>query len=344
MKITYNTIMKYLLFLMTSFFVLTLSSQDLSQLYEKVNPAVVVIFTQEAKLESNGGITKTITSEGLGSGFMVSDTEIITASHVVDIAEQLRVRFLDGEVIPAKVISTFKTADVALIKLEFPKKNAVTVSFGDSDQLKIGEQIFIVGAPFGYSHSLSSGYVSGIIRNKKGKNPFTQTEFIQTDAAINTGNSGGPMFNMTGEVIGVVSQILTKSGGFEGIGFAATANITKNLMANNRTPWLGFDAFPLIGKTKRLFNVPQNSGLLVQRVVFGSTLHKMGLQGGDTEIIIDGQKLIIGGDIILAFNDIIFDFTDDTLIRLGELGKNLKPTDPLEIKVLRDGKIILLKR
>ncbi|WP_299257666.1 trypsin-like peptidase domain-containing protein [uncultured Aquimarina sp.] len=336
--------MKYVLFLITYFFILTISSQDLSKLYEKVNPAVVVIFTQEAKLESNAGITKTITSEGLGSGFMVSDSEIITASHVVDAAEQLRVQFLDGEIISAKVVSTFKSADVALIKLDIPRKNAITIPFGDSDQMKIGEQVFIVGAPFGYGHSLSSGYVSGIIKNKLGTNPFTQSEFIQTDAAINTGNSGGPMFNMKGEVIGVVSQILTKSGGFEGIGFAATANITKNLIANNRTPWLGFDAYPLTGKTKRLFNVPQNSGLLVQRVVFGSVLYKMGLQAGDTEVVIDGQKLIIGGDIILAFNEIEFDLTDESLAKLGELGKNLKATDQLKLKVLRNGQIITLKK
>ncbi|WP_299187798.1 trypsin-like peptidase domain-containing protein [uncultured Aquimarina sp.] len=331
--------------LLLFFFIVNIGwSQDLSKLYERVNPAVVVIFTQEAKLASNAGVTKTITSEGLGSGFLVSDTEIITASHIVNAAEQLRVRFLDGEIISAKVISTFKTADVALIKLDFPKKNAITVSFGDSDRIKIGEQVFVVGAPFGYGHSLSSGYISGIIKNKQGNNPFTQAEFIQTDAAINTGNSGGPMFNMKGEVIGVVSQILTKSGGFEGIGFAATANITKNLMLNNRTPWLGFDAYPLNDKMKRLFNVPQNSGLLVQKVVFGSTLYKMGLQGGDTEAIIDGQKIFIGGDIILAFNEIEFDLTDESLVKLGVLGKNLKTTDPLEVKVLRNGKIIRLKR
>ncbi len=336
--------MKNTPFLLFFFMICICRSQDLSTLYETVNPAVVVIFTQEAKLQSNAGITKTVTSEGLGSGFMVSDSEIITASHVVDAAEQLRVRFLDGTIISAKVISTFKTADVALIKLDIPKKDAVTVSFGDSDQVKIGEQVFVVGAPFGYSHSLSSGYVSGIIKNKQGNNPFTQAEFIQTDAAINTGNSGGPMLNMKGEVIGVVSQILTKSGGFEGIGFAATANITKNLIANHRTPWLGFDAYPLTGKMKRLFNVPQNSGLLVQRVVFGSTLYKMGLQGGDTEVIIDGQKLIIGGDIILAFNDIEFDLTDESLLELGELAKNLKPSDPFEIKVLRNGAIMVIKR
>lgn len=336
--------MKPIITIITLFFTIISTAQDLSKLYEKVNPAVVVIFTQEAKLESTGSITKTVTSEGLGSGFMISDTDIITAAHVVAAAEQLRVRFLDGEIRSAKVISTFKSADVALIKLDIPKKNAVTVTFGDSDLIKIGEQVFIVGAPFGYSHSLSSGYISGIIKNKLGTNPFTNTEFIQTDAAINTGNSGGPMFNMKGEVIGVVSQILTKSGGFEGIGFASTANITKNLMMNNRAPWLGLDAYPLTGKTKRLLNVPQNSGLLVQRVVFGSILYKMGLQGGDTEIIVDGQKLIIGGDIILAFDAIEFDLTDQALVKLGEFAKNLKPDSSFTLKILRNGKIIELKR
>ncbi len=336
--------MKSIIILIICLFGLNIYSQDLSALYEKVNPAVVVILTQESKLESSSGITKMVKTGGLGSGFMVSDTEIITASHVVDAAEHLKVRFLDGETITAKVIATFKTADVALIKLDAPKKNVVTVSFGDSDLVKIGEQIFIVGAPFGYGHSLSSGYVSDLIKKKGVNNPFTQAEFIQTDAAINAGNSGGPIFNMKGEVIGVVSNILTKSGGFEGIGFAATSNITKNLMLNCRTPWLGFDGYPLTGKTKRIFNVPQDYGLLVQHVVSGSTLHKMGLKGGDTEVVIDTQKLIIGGDIILAFNSINFELTDSSLLKLVELGKRLKPNDSFEIKILRGGKILTLKR
>lgn len=319
------------------------SAQDLSQIYATVNPAVVVIYTEEKELKNTSSVWQTVTSQGLGSGFMISNKQIITASHVVEVAEKLTVQFLDGEKIPAKVISINKNADVALIELIWAKKNAVTVSFADSDSVKIGERIFVVGAPFGFGHSLSSGYVSGILKDKRGKNPFTNSELIQTDAAINTGNSGGPMFNMNGEVIGVVSKILSNSGGFEGIGFAATSNIAKDLLTDKKILWIGADMIPISGRTAMLFNVPQNSGLLVQKVVASSKFGIKGIKGGDTEVIINDQKLIAGGDIILSFNNIEFDLTDDALTKIGEFAANLKENDPFEIKLLRGGKIITIK-
>ncbi len=151
----------------------------------------MVIYTEERKLQRLGNTTAMVSSQGLGSGFMISDTEIITAAHVFDVAEKLYVQFLDGETIEAKVISTFNEADVALIRFTKPKKNAKRVTLGDSDKSKVGEQVVVIGAPFGLAHSLSSGYISSKITNTKDPIPFTNTEFIQTDAAINTGNSGG---------------------------------------------------------------------------------------------------------------------------------------------------------
>ena len=251
---------------------ITINAQDLTKLYEKVNPAVVVIITEVNNIVSNGSNTKTVSSEGLGSGFMISDNQIITAAHVVQVAEKLNVKFDDGEIIPAKVISSFNSADVALIELIWPRKNAVTVKLGDSDKVKIGSKVFVVGAPFGLSHSLSSGYVSGILKDDKIKNPFTKTEFIQTDAAINTGNSGGPMFNMQGEVIGVVSNILTESGGFQGIGFAASSNLAKNLLLEKKKFWSGIEATFITGRMAEIFNLPQKGGLMVQKVVNFSPL------------------------------------------------------------------------
>lgn len=319
-------------------------AQDLTKLYEKVNPAVVVILTEEKELVSNGSVTKTVSSGGLGSGFMVSDNQIITAAHVVQVAEKLNIQFLDGEIIPAKVVSSFNNADVALLELIWPRKNAITVKLGDSDQAKIGSKVFVVGAPFGLGHSLSSGYVSGIIKDKKDNNPFTISEYIQTDAAINTGNSGGPMFNMQGEVIGIVSNILSNSGGFQGIGFATSSNLAKNLLFEKNRFWSGIEIEPITGKMAGILNVPQKSGLMVLKVVRSSPLGILGLMGGDTEMVINGKKILIGGDIILSFNDIKIEDTTEFLDKIANNIEQRSSNDPIELVVLRAGKIITLGR
>ncbi len=332
--------------LVLGFFLLLYASaeaQDLSALYEKVKPAVVVIYTEERKLQRLGNTTAMVNSQGLGSGFLISDSQIITAAHVVDVAEKLFVQFLDGETIEAKVVSTFNEADVALIRLVRPKKNAVLVALGDSDKSKVGEQVVVIGAPFGLAHSLSSGYISSKISNTKDTNPFTNSEFIQTDAAINTGNSGGPMFNLDGEVIGVVSQIKTITGGFQGIGFAASSNIAKDLLIDKKIPWTGADFLPLSGKSAQLLNIPQNSGLLAQRVVSTSPYGKMGLRGGTVEATIDGTDVLLGGDIILSFNGIRFEMNDETLKKLGDFANSLQSGDAVILEILREGKIISLK-
>ncbi len=325
---------------------LTLSSksQSLNELYEKTNPAVVVILTEQKELVSRGKTTKTVTAGGLGSGFLVSDNQVITAAHVVQVAEKVNVQFVDGETIPAKVISSYGVADVALLELIWPKKNAVTLKLADSDQVRVGDQVFVVGAPYGLGHSLSSGYVSGKIDMKKDKNPFTNSEYIQTDAAINTGNSGGPMFNMNGEVIGVVSNILTKTGGFQGIGFAASSNITKDLLFEKKIIWNGTDVIPLTGKMAKIFNLPQESGLLVQRVVKLSPFGVLGIEDGDTEITIGEEKLIVGGDIILEINGVKFEDSDESLLNIARTIERKDTEMPLELKVLRGGKVITLGR
>lgn len=323
---------------------MTLRSQSLNELYEKTNPAVVVILTEQKELVSSGKMTKTVTAGGLGSGFMISENQVITAAHVVQVAEKVNVQFVDGETIPAKVISAYSVADVALLELIWPKKNAVTVKFADSDQVRIGDQVFVVGAPYGLGHSLSSGYVSGIIDMKQDENPFTNSEYIQTDAAINTGNSGGPMFNMNGDVVGVVSNILTQSGGFQGIGFAASSNITKELLFEKKIIWNGTDLLPITGKMAKIFNLPQESGLLVQRVVKVSPFGVLGVQDGDTEITIGEEKLIVGGDIILEINGVKFEETDESLLNIAKTIERKETESSIELKVLRAGKVITLGR
>jgi len=323
---------------------LTIQAQDLSEIYERVNPAVVEILTEQNELISTGSTSQTITAGGLGSGFMISDTQIITAAHVVQVAEKVTVQFYDGQVIPANVISSYNTADVALIELLYPRKNAVTVKLGNSDNSKIGSKVFVVGAPFGLGHSFSSGYVSGFKRNIQDKNPFTKYEYIQTDAAINTGNSGGPMFNMQGEVIGIVSNILTKSGGFEGIGFATTSNLTRKLLLETKPFWSGVELIPLTGKMAQIFNVPQETGLLTQKVVLSSPFGVIGLKAGDLEIEIADTKIIVGGDIILAFNGIEVEATDESFTKIANMMQERSEGDSIELTVLRAGKVMKLGR
>lgn len=336
--------MRIFCIILLSILSVSVQSQDLTALYEKVNPAIVVILTEQKEIVNTNNITQTVTSGGLGSGFMISDNQIITAAHVVQVAEKVDVQFLDGETIPAKVISAYSNGDVALIELIWPRKNIAPLKLGDSDKVNIGEQVFVVGAPYGLGHSLSSGYVSGIIKNNDAKNPFTNSEYIQTDAAINTGNSGGPMMNMKGEVIGVVSNILTQSGGFQGIGFASSSNITKELLFEKKILWNGTDLYPLTGKMAQLFNLPQANGLLVQRVVRSSPFGILGIQDGDTEIEINNEKIIVGGDIILSFNGIEFEYSDESLLKISKMMEITDTKKPMELKVLRGGKIVTLGR
>ncbi|WP_250435988.1 S1C family serine protease [Hanstruepera flava] len=338
--------MRLLFFFFLGLFTTTLAAQDLSGIYDKVSPAVVVIYTSEQQIVPDSNhISHKVSQNGLGSGFMISDRLIVTAAHVVTVPEDIKVLFPDGDVIPAKVVSFYKSADIALIKLFRPRINPVTVSFGDSDALKIGERIFVIGAPFGLDASLSSGYVSSFRRSNAGmSNPFTTTDFIQTDAAINQGNSGGPMFNLKGEVVGIVSQIITQSGGSDGIGYATSSNLAARLLLNDNLPWVGADMHTLTPQEAMLLNVPQSSGILVQRVVEESIFGKMGVQGGTVEGLLGNKKLILGGDIILSINGITFNTDEKTLEQLAQLAQSLNDNVKLTLEVLRQGKRVTLKQ
>jgi S1-C subfamily serine protease len=321
-----------------------IDARSLNEVFDKVNPTVVVIFTKERgySKEKPG---ETQTSGNLGSGFVISkDGLIMTAAHVVQVADMVTVQFLNGAQADAKVMGADKTADVALLKLTDPPSKLFVAKLGNSDKVKIGEQVFVVGAPHGLFHTLTVGYISGRRRPGSLSNKLLPLEFLQTDAAINTGNSGGPMFNSKGEVIGIVSSILSKSRGFEGVGFATSINVAKELMINQKPVWIGIDPLFVTGVLAQVLNVPQEAGILIQRVAQNSPGHRLGFKPSTISAKIGEQELFIGGDIVLAVQGIPISLDLDELDKIREALTAHPDLKNIEFKVLREGKIVKLRR
>ncbi len=334
---------KILIFLLAIVAFVDTSAQDLTDLYKKVNPSVVIIKTLESVSEGVGNPMQKTSMEGLGTGVLISeDGLILTAAHVVNTADKIWVEFIDGQNIEAKIEYMAIAADVASIKLVSRPKNPVTAMLGDSDEVEIGQQIFVIGTPLGLSHSLSSGLISGRHHQGRITSNLSYSEFFQTDAAINQGNSGGPVFTLKGEVIGIASSILTQSGGFEGIGFAATSNIAKSLLLDRRQLWYGFQPMMLTDELASIFNIPQEAGMLVLSVTKDSPAYYMGLKGGYLDISIGGQDLLVGGDIILALDDIPVTSMEN-IEKITDHMAALKSGSKYKFKILRAGEIIELE-
>ena len=315
----------------------------LSELFPQVDPAVVEIATVQ-QVVADQGPARRVSSGSLGSGFLISaDGQIMTAAHVVQVADQLSVRFATGDVVTARVVASDPSSDVALIKAESVPAGIMPVTLGDSDSAKIGDQVFVIGAPFGIAHSMTVGYISGRRTPDKLFGGFETVELLQTDAAINEGNSGGPMFNMRGESIGIVSHILSSSGGFQGIGFVITSNLAKHLLLDDPTPWTGLYSVLVEGPLARALNIPQKAGTLVESVAAGSPASAIGLRSGKLKAQIAGQSLTLGGDIILAVNGILVGSPDFSR-KISDTVRALTGDDRLVLRVLRDGDVIELSK
>jgi serine protease Do len=326
-----------LLVLFLASYQLSLGGQDISCLYDSVISSVVMIHTEESSENHAKGFV--VTEEGLGSGVLIEGNQILTAAHVIQTATDVTVQFSDGEKIPARILSSVPSADVALLELEWEPKNKKASKLGDSDKVRTGHQIIMIGTPLDQEFSLSIGHISGRRILKKIANGQKWIEYFQTDAAINPGNSGGPMFNMKGEVIGIASYILSESGGFEGLGFAATSNICKSLLLEGKSVWSGLEGIFINGKLANILNVPQGSGILVQKVSSLSPADTFGIKGSDFDAVIEEQELKIGGDIILSVNGIKV-LNEDSIITITQ---NLQTTQDIVLKVLRAGQIITLE-
>ncbi len=333
--------MRKLLFSILVLSATVLSAQNLAELYKKINSSVVVIDIVSVAPESTGSSVELVAHASQGSGVLVSPEGLIwTAAHVVQSAEEVRIEFLDGDVYEGEVITSNELADVALVKIigEFQLKDKAVAKIGDSDQLQVGEDVFVLGAPHGFKQSLSRGILSGRFTPEHLSNDFIEIQFLQTDASINPGNSGGPMFNMKGEVVGIASRIYTNSGGFEGIGFAMSSNVANQLLMRESTIWAGMESMLVDGNLARALNIPQGSGLLITSLSSKGAASQLGLQGGYIPATIDGVDLVIGGDIILEIADIPIEDVN-SLFRIREKARKYKSGDKISMTIMRNGKV-----
>jgi S1-C subfamily serine protease len=311
------------------------AAETLGEAYRRINPSVVVIRAKGSEVTEEG-VSR---FREIGSGVLISaDGKVATAAHVVHTMEEVAVEFLGEDPAPARVIASEPRADISILQVSVVPRDAVVAKLTDSDPVRVGDTIFIIGAPYGLAHSLSAGIISARWEPDTINRDFPLAEFFQTDAVINTGNSGGPMFTRAGELIGIVSHNITKSGGSEGLGFVVTSNTVRKLLLEQNRRWYGLDLMLVTGGMAEALKVPQPGGFLVKQVVKDSLAGQIGLRGGNRIGIVEGQHLVVGGDIILAVQDMTVASNEDMAKVLKTLEK-IKPGDELRVKILRDDKV-----
>jgi serine protease Do len=315
------------------------SIADVRAVFEKVNPSVVVVRAKGRDVTGSGlvGFTE------VGSGVLISaDGKVMTAAHVTQALDDITVEFIGGETVRARTLAEEPAADLELLQLERVPVGAKVATLGDSNTVRVGEPVLIVGAPYGLGHSMSAGWVSARWPANSVYRAMPLAEFLQTNATINTGNSGGPMFNMKGEVIGIVSHNISKSGGSEGLGFVVSINTAKLLLLERPSFWSGLDGRLISGPIAQILNLPQPTGYLVKTVAKGSPGDAVGLRGGAVLATIMGEQLVVGGDIILKVQGIsIGDAADHRRVR--DILAAVPPGAEFVMTVLRLGQVIELK-
>jgi serine protease Do len=315
-------------------------AQNVGEVFRKVAPSVVVIRAKGREVSRASGLVR---FNETGSGALISaDGKVMTAAHVVHAMDEIAVEFLGGETVKARVVASEPAADLSLLQLDRVPPGAQVATMANSDAVRIGDQIIVVGAPYGLSHSLSVGWISARWPPNTVYKTMPLAEFFQTDAVINTGNSGGPVFNLAGEVIGIVSHNISKSGGSEGLGFVVTMNTARQLLLEKKSFWSGMEGQLLSQDLADLLNVPaRTSGYLVRTVAKNSPGEAIGLRGGTKTITVDGEHVVVGGDIILSVDGIAVGTAAD-VAKIREHMNTLAPGAPFKVKILRQGQVLEL--
>jgi S1-C subfamily serine protease len=276
--------------------------------YERVSPSVVSITTQVLRQDFFFNI---VPEEGSGSGFVLDKAgHILTNYHVVEGAERIEVSFGDLLAAPAELVGADARNDVAILKVDVDAELLQPVTLGTSSNLRVGQWAVAIGNPFGqFGRTLTTGVISALGRTLEGPDGRAITGVIQTDAAINKGNSGGPLLDSSGRVIGINSAIFSPTGTSAGVGFAVPVDTIRRMLPDlltigrYRHPWLGVRyAYNITPGLAEVLKLPVTSGLLLVQVYRGSPLDGAGVRGAQQEVILGNQRVYTGGDILTAID------------------------------------------
>ncbi len=325
---------------------MALDAQDLDvaerrvvDVYERVAPSVVSITTQVLRR----GFFFEIPEEGAGSGFVLDrDGHILTNYHVVNGAQEIDVNLSDEYVLPAKIVGLDKRNDIAVLKVDAPADTLIPVELGSSENLKVGQRAIAIGNPFGqFGRTLTTGVISALDRTIEGSDNRTITGIIQTDAAINRGNSGGPLLDSSGRVIGINTAIFSPTGTSAGVGFAVPVDTIKRLLpdlltlGHYRHPWLGVRyAYEIKPGLARLLELPTTQGLLLVQLHRNSPLDAAGVRGAQQESIVSNQRVYVGGDILLKIDGVAVATLDEMETFLED---HYGVGDSVTVTLLRNG-------
>ena len=319
------------------------TAQSLREVFKRVNPSVVVVHTHEetnAKHALPNAAEETQIRQGVGSGVLIStEGKVLTATHVINTADHIEVEFINGERVAASVIAAAPAADLAMLQLARVPATASVAQLGDSNLLEPGDQVFAVGAPYGAGHSLASGWISARRSAENIIENLAPLETWQVDVALFQGNSGGPLFNLSGEVVGIVTHLLAKDNQATGPGFAVTSNTVRKLLLEEKQLWLGFEAWLIEDALAEAFNLPQSAGLLVQSVAVNSLGQRMGLREGKISVVIENQPLLIGGDVLLEMCGVPVRPAYASVREIRQRMQSLRSGDALNAKVWRGGQV-----
>jgi S1-C subfamily serine protease len=307
------------------------------RIYRQAAPAVANILTKATEYDF---FMDPVPVEGAGSGFVIDPRGyILTNYHVVEGAQSIEVVLGDQSHYPAKFIGADQRNDVALVKIE-PKGKLVALPLGDSGSIQVGQKVLAIGNPFGFQSTLTTGVVSALGRTVQTSQTTFIDEAIQTDAAINRGNSGGPLINSHGEVIGINSAIYTPSGTTAGIGFAIPINTAKNIATDLITDgrvhraFLGVETLSVGGWLSEALDLPVKEGLLVERATKGGPAAAAGIHGGDRVASAGMRRIAIGGDVIVAIDGQKVASQLDVNLALN----HKRPGDTVSVSLYRGGK------